>query len=580
MNEANLNILDSSLRIGLVAGVSASGISINLSHAGLKSASYHQGGRYGRGEVGEIVLIEGQTILTINKIVDIRLPEKERTTLQPQQSKPESIDAIAFLQVLGSVDIRTLRVTAGVSSYPRIGDIVYSATSEFLSLLPQLTDCDYLNLNEESIAIDIGSVSDSGLDSVKITPEKLFGRHCAILGSTGGGKSWTTARLIQECAKFKNAKLIVLDATGEYRSLPDTYTTHMHLGEPLNKHDHSKPFLIPPTDFEESDFLTLFEPSGKVQGPKLRAAIRSLRLANLAPEASDDGIIKKIRTSKDRYRSALKKNRNAILVDKPSQPFDVHKLVGQIQQECHYVNGDGSWGNEAANEVSYCSSLFTRILGVIHSKSFNSVFSKEKYPSLENTINTFLESDKQVLRLCMSSTSYEFNARQILANVIGRKMLSFSRQLKFSKKPILVVVDEAHNFLGKRVGVDEYSIKLDSFEIIAKEGRKYGLNLCLTTQRPRDITEGVLSQMGTLLVHRLTNSNDREIIERACGEVDKSIISFLPNLKQGELTIVGVDFPIPLTVKVHKPVPPPFSDSPSYQKLWGACSDPIDTFMN
>ncbi|WP_373938902.1 ATP-binding protein [Vibrio kanaloae] len=568
MNETTMKILDASLCIGLVSGVSSSGISVNLSHAGLKSASYHQGGRYGRGEVGEIVLIEGQTTLTIAKIVDIRLPEKERTTLQPQPNRPDSIDAIAYLQILGSVDIRTLGVTAGVTSYPRIGDTVYSATSEFLSVLPQLTDCDYLSLSEARISIDIGSVSDSSLDSVRITPEKLFGRHCAILGSTGGGKSWTTARLIQECAKFKNAKLIVLDATGEYRSLPNSYTTHMHLGEPINKHIDSMPFLIPPTDFEESDFLTLFEPSGKVQGPKLRAAIRSLRLASLAPEVADNGVIRKIGASKNRYRAALQKNNNAVLVDKPSQPFDVHKLVGQIRQECHYVNGNDGWGNENQNEVSYCSSLFTRILGVIHSKSFNSVFSKEKHPSLESTINTFLESDKKVLRLCMSSTSYEFNARQILANVIGRKMLSFARQLKFSKRPILVVVDEAHNFLGKRVGFDEYSIKLDSFEIVAKEGRKYGLNICLTTQRPRDITEGVLSQMGTLLVHRLTNSNDREIIERACGEVDKSIISFLPNLKQGELTVVGVDFPIPLTVQVHKPSPKPLSDSPSYQKLW------------
>lgn len=568
MSDGQLTILDTSLRIGLVSGVSSSGISVNLSHAGLKSASYHQGGRYGRGEVGEIVLVEGQTALTIGKIVDVRLPEKDRTTLLPQSNKPLSLDAVAYLQILGSVDLRTLGVTAGVTSYPRIGDVVYSATSQFLSVIPQLTDCDYLSLSDSNVAIDIGSVSDSSLESVKITPEKLFGRHCAILGSTGGGKSWTTARLIQECANFNNAKLVVLDATGEYRSLPNSYTTHMHLGEPLNKHEDSKPFLIPPTDFEESDFLTLFEPSGKVQGPKLRAAIRSLRLAKLAPDVADNGIITKIRTSKDRYRQAMKTNNNAALVDNPSQPFDVRKLIGQIQQECHYVNADGSWGNKNDSEISYCSSLFTRILGVIHSKSFEPVFSQDNSPSLEDSITTFLESDKKVLRLCMSSTSYEFNAREILANVIGRKLLSFAREGKFTNKPILVVVDEAHNFLGKRVGFEEYSIKLDSFELIAKEGRKYGLNICLTTQRPRDITEGVLSQMGTLLVHRLTNSNDREIIERACGEVDKSIISFLPNLKQGELTVVGVDFPIPLTIQVHKPAPTPLSDSPSYQKLW------------
>ncbi|HGS4995961.1 TPA: ATP-binding protein [Vibrio cholerae] len=240
----------------------------------------------------------------------------------------------------------------------------------------------------------------------------------------------------------------------------------------------------------------------------------------------------------------------------------------QIVEECHYVNNDGSWGNKNDAEVSYCSSLFTRIIGVIKSHSFSPVFNCEGISSLGSTIEHFMNSEQKILRLCLSSTSYEFNARQILANVIGRKLMNYARNERFINRPLLAVIDEAHNFLGKKVGFEEYSIHLDAFEIIAKEGRKYGLNICLTTQRPRDITEGVLSQMGTMLVHRLTNSNDREIIEKACGEVDRSIISFLPNLKQGEVTVVGVDFPIPLTIQVHRPTPPPMSDSPSYQKLW------------
>ncbi|WP_046029571.1 ATP-binding protein [Vibrio vulnificus] len=563
--DSSLTILDPSLRIGLVSGVNSKGIDVNLMHVGQKSASYHLGGRYGRGEVGEIVLIEGQTILTIGKIIDVRLPEKERSQLNPTIQE-ESIDGVSFVQILGSVNIQTLSVTAGVDDYPRIGDVVYSATAEFLSRLPQLTEKNLSTSTVELTAINIGCVPGSSIDSVQISPEKLFGRHCAILGSTGGGKSWTTARIIQECAKFPKAKVIILDATGEYRNLSSEYTTHMHIGTPLNQHEESTPFSIPPTDFNESDFLTLFEPSGKVQGPKLRAAIRSLRLARLAPDAADNGVIKKIRQDRSRYRKALSKY--AANVDDPSEPFDVNKLVEQIVEECHHVNNDGSWGNRNDAEVSYCSSLFTRIIGVIKSHSFSPVFNCEGISSLGSTIDNFMNSEQKILRLCLSSTSYEFNARQILANVIGRKLMNYARNERFINRPLLAVIDEAHNFLGKKVGFEEYSIHLDAFEIIAKEGRKYGLNICLTTQRPRDITEGVLSQMGTMLVHRLTNSNDREIIEKACGEVDRSIISFLPNLKQGEVTVVGVDFPIPLTIQVHRPTPPPMSDSPSYQKLW------------
>lgn len=566
-DELPIGVLDSTLKIGIIAGVSAQGITVNLSHAGLKSASYHKGGRYGRGEVGEIILIEGQTSLTIGKILDIKLPEKERTSLHTPASQDEKVDAIGYVQVLGSVNICSLAVSAGVVSYPRIGDVVYSAPADFLAMLPKLTDSGLHKALDNSVVINLGSIADDSLNNVAISPEKLFGRHCAILGSTGGGKSWTTAHLIQECAKFNKAKVVVLDATGEYRNLPNEFTMHKHLGEPLNKNQLSESFRIPPTDFEESDFLTLFEPSGKVQGPKLRAAMKSLRLAQLSSEVADNGIIRKIGQSKERYRAALKKDNNSSLVDRPSQPFDVSRLIPQIIEECHYVNGN-NWGNRNDAEIGYCSSLFTRIQSVVYSPSFHAVFGQSNHKSLDSVLSAFLSSDKQVLRLCLSSTSYEFNAREILANAIGRKLLSYARGEKFTKQPLLAIVDEAHNFLGKRIGFEEYAIKLDAFEIIAKEGRKYGLNLCLATQRPRDITEGVISQMGTLLVHRLTNSNDREIVERACGEVDKTMIAFLPNLKQGELAVVGVDFPIPLTIQVHKPSPPPLSDSPSYQHYW------------
>ena len=104
----------------------------------------------------------------------------------------------------------------------------------------------------------------------------------------------------------------------------------------------------------------------------------------------------------------------------------------------------------------------------------------------------------------------------------------------FQKRPTVVFVDEAHNFLGRQIGAEDYAAKLDAFELMAKEGRKYGLNICLASQRPRDITEGVLSQMGTLIVHRLTNDRDREVVERACGEIDRAASAFLPNLRRAK----------------------------------------------
>lgn len=251
----------------------------------------------------------------------------------------------------------------------------------------------------------------------------------------------------------------------------------------------------------------------------------------------------------------------------------------QIEQECVYPEGfdkspdaqkgkrDTSiWGGEDGN-FSHCLSLVTRIDTILKSPAFNCVFhSREE--SLSNEIDTFIGSGKRLLRVCLSGVAYEFKAREIIANVIGRDLLMRARDNKFITNPLIVIVDEAHNFLGRNIGTEDTATKLDSFEFIAKEGRKYGLNICLATQRPRDITEGVLSQMGTLIVHRLTNDRDREVVERACGEIDRSASAFLPNLKPGEAAILGADFPIPLPIQIKKPTTKPNSDGPDFQKAW------------
>jgi DNA helicase HerA-like ATPase len=109
---------------------------------------------------------------------------------------------------------------------------------------------------------------------------------------------------------------------------------------------------------------------------------------------------------------------------------------------------------------------------------------------------------------------------------------------------------------------------LDSFELIAKEGRKSSLNICISTQRPRDIPEGILSQMGTLVIHRLRNDRDRDLVERASSDADRSAMTFIPELGDGQAVIVGVGFPISLPVQMTRPAQPPDSRGPDYQKQW------------
>lgn len=565
-------LLRPELFIGVLSSVSAQAVRFNLNEAGSPSGAHFLGGRYGKGEVGEFVLIEGQINLLLGRVVEIHLPEPERRSVNASHSKVPDLDAVGTIQLLGSVAMDTLRVTAGVESYPRLGDRVYAAPHNFVANLPTLMEPE--GSPESKVLLRLGSIDVALESAVSIRPEKLFGRHCAILGATGGGKSWTTARIIEECIKYKT-KIILLDATGEYRGFSGAHVAHYHLGNPVEKAINSQPRSLPPTCFVESDFIALFEPAGKVQGPKLRAAMRSLRLAHLAPSVATNGIIKKIDQSKVAVIAAEQQAGVSAKLDDPRQGFDVSKLIAQIEQECVYPDGFGvargakdttKWGGDSG-EVSYCLSLMSRISAVLTAPSFECVF-KSTDPALTAVIADFVSNDKRLLRVCLSGVAYEFKAREITANVIGRHLLNLARNGAFKNSPVVVIVDEAHNFLGRQIGGEDAVARLDAFELIAKEGRKYGLNICLTTQRPRDITEGVLSQMGTLVVHRLTNDRDREVVERACGEIDRSASSFLPNLKPGEAAIIGADFPIPLTIQIFPPEARPESDGPNYQKHW------------
>lgn len=560
-------LLRPELFMGVASSITARAVGVNLSEAGQPSGSHFSGGRYGRGEVGEFVLIEGQQNLLLGRVTEVRLPELDRRSIKPDYAGTSNLDAIGQIQLLGCVAMDDLVVTAGVDTYPRLGDRVYAAPHRFIALLPRLMEKG--SKDENPVLLDSGAVDVAQESTIFIKPERLFGRHCAILGATGGGKSWTTARVIEECLKHK-AKLILIDATGEYRGFSSADVEHCHLGEPVERADNSISCTLPPTSFVESDFVALFEPAGKVQGPKMRAAIRSLRLAKLKPGLAMDGYIRKLNQSKKPVHDAEKEAGVSSKLDDPRQPFDAKHLVSQIEQECVWPDGYNDttkWGKEDGN-FAHCLSLVARINGVLTSPAFKCVFTSTDQ-QLTQKIDGFIDSSRKLLRICLSGIAYEFNAREIFANVIGRYLLTKARNRDFVKRPVVVIVDEAHNFLGRHIGAEDYAARLDAFEIIAKEGRKYGLNICLSTQRPRDITEGVLSQMGTLIVHRLTNDRDREVVERACGEIDRSASAFLPNLRPGEAAIIGADFPIPLTIQIREPEMRPKSDGPNFQEHWG-----------
>ena len=550
-------VIKPELLFGKVNAVTANSVNfeyINLQH----QATYFHGKRYGKGEVGEFILIESQVNLILGRIIEIKKDDLDKSNL----------DIAGRIQLLGTIQMDSLYVTAGVEYYPNINDLIYSAPHELIAQLPKR-----MNRGIPKVELNIGFINvDQGCD-ITVTPEKLFGRHLGILGSTGGGKSYTTAKILEECRKF-NAKIIILDPTGEYKDFIGNDIENVHLSEPISPAINSHQVSLPVESFQETDFIALFEPSGKVQGPKFRDAIRSLRLVNILNDRQlhldkiENGIFLKIRKTEQSWRECINAIGGTKLLEHPSTPFNPLKLSKQIREECVWPpKSDGIWG-EDQQSFSYCLALVSRIHGITTSNTFKFVFQSKGLPTLVEKIDVFYDSNKKILRIDFSDVGFEFKAREIVANVIGRHLLGLARDRKFSDKPIVVFLDEAHNFIGKSIGNEDTIAKLDSFELIAKEGRKFGLNICLATQRPRDITEGVLSQLGTLIVHRLTNDRDREIIERACGEIDKAASDFLPSLQPGEAVLIGNDFPIPLTINIHQPSIIPNSAGADFQNKW------------
>jgi DNA helicase HerA-like ATPase len=369
------------------------------------------------------------------------------------------------------------------------------------------------------------------------------------------------------------AKVILFDATGEFYTLSSP-VCHVHIGIGTPFPEKSEELVLPYHELTEGDLLALFKPSGLSQGPKLRLAMKSLKLAKLVPELAAKGFVEKVQKSKLDFEKhyAL----NAEKIESPRADFDITQLVRQINEECVYPsagfppNSDFTkWGKADEKEQGYCVTLLVRIEEMLSSKDLSCIFQPSGKRSVIDILESFFKSaDQQVLRISLKYVPFGHNTREIVANALGRYLLSTARDGRFRDQPLVLFLDEAHQFLNKQLGDDNTRYPLDSFELIAKEGRKFCLNICIATQRPRDIPEGVLSQIGTLIVHRLTNDRDREVVERASGEIDRSAAAFLPTLAPGQAVVIGVDFPMPLTIQVTEPNQKPDSKGPNYQTHW------------
>jgi hypothetical protein len=576
--------------LGYINQVLPQFVKVHFPSSVLLNGFTHFGKEFNGGLVGSFVVIEGDKYGFLGRITELALPESERLSLNEKAFQTSDFHPTGKIEILLSFDLyNPFDVKKGLTAYPNIGAKVFVSSGELVQ--QYMSRFGVRNSEKGREPTELGSLVSSPDTKVKVNLQSIFGRHCAIVGTTGGGKSYTVSKLIESLIATEN-KAILIDATGEYSNYDSSDECLVSkLG--IDYHFHYSNLSV-------SDLFVMFRPSGQVQQPLLLEAINSLKLVTILEREQTKYKITKVEEAVTYNFTGKKAEPLLIIINegclvkqgKKTVPFNrlcakysselndfnktnfnIQNLTKQINNECFQIFGD-SW-NERRDDRNQgnASSLILRIHQALSDPEFKKVFGfdnverKDILHEIQNYIK--VENKTNLFRIAFDSVPFSFQIREIVANALGSSLLKLARLGTFNSnidsenKPIVLMIDEAHQFVNKTVK-DEYfeSTRLDAFDSIAKECRKYGLFLCIATQMPRDIPSGILSQMGTFIVHRLINYNDKEAVSNACSSANKNTLDFLPILGEGEAILTGVDFPMPIIMKFDEPNIKPDSSTP------------------
>ena len=575
--------------IGYINQVLPQYVKVHFPSSVLLKSFMFKGERLNGGLVGNFIVIEGEKFGFLGKILELSLPEKERLELSEKSFQNKEFHPTGKIEILLSFDLfEPSKIDKGLNSLPTIGAKVFVCTSDFIKGYFKGFGVKEENIDTAPV-ISLGCLSYDKTAKVEISQQAIFGRHCAVVGTTGGGKSYTVSKLIEGIVLNKG-KAILIDATGEYERQDSNETSALPCILSVDSFFHFSNLTI-------GDLFVLLHPSGQVQAPKLMEAIKSLKILKILEEQADGNLITKInenqysiKIQEGLHESITVKDKTIIKSGQLMRPynrvynayikqiegidsdFDIQSLANQIIKECIWDidrHDALKWGDKNDSHLNNCISLILRIKSLTNNPQFDSLFGFSKAQNdngeLINRIKAYLAEGKNLLRISFGKVGFDFQAREILANAIGKYLLEEARQGKYKKTPIVLFIDEAHQYLNKEVKDEYFELtKLNSFDSIAKECRKYGLFLCIATQMPRDIPIGTLSQIGTFIVHRLINHFDKEAIANASSSANKSSLDFLPILGSGEALLMGVDFPMPVILKIDKPNLLPDSATPQF----------------
>jgi len=555
----NKHIFTNDKFVGYISKVTPSYSNIHFPTPKLLKKFWHYDDELSGGIVGNYVVIEGENYGFLGKLQEVSLPEKEQNFLGEHAFYDSSFHPQGKVELLLSFNYYSTKIDKGLDKYPAVGSKVYLCSADLIKTL-FVSD-----ISNSSITFDIAKLTNTLETDLPLNPNQLFGRHCAVVGTTGGGKSYTISRILEEFLNLNQSKAILIDATGEYENFYELDNVKSVI---FGANDEDTFFHY--SRLRTMDLVALFRPSENTQKPKLLDAIKSLKLVKQLQinESYQQNIYSKANQLKRTFFTSLGRYRNIIESDKSD--FNLGNLTQQIYEECIKHGDINNFGAVDGTSRNYVSSLVGRIEHIKGQTEFKNIFGFDKQLNDENEFNQQLEdfldinqTEQTLFIISLKDASFEKGLREILTNAIGSYLLEEARQYKFKVNPLVLFIDEAHQFLKKNISDDFFQdLELDAFDKIAKECRKHGLFLCISTQNPRDIPVGTLSQMGTFIVHRLINETDRAVIEKACSEGNKNSLSYLPTLQSGEALLISIEMPMPIIINVKEPCIKPTSLTP------------------
>ncbi|MCB1056218.1 MAG: ATP-binding protein [Acidobacteria bacterium] len=476
----------------------------------------------------------------------------------------------------------------GVGQYPTVGDEVHLVTNDDLKVI-------YGWSKEERGTISVGQIAAASGISADLSVPGLVSRHSAVIGSTGAGKSNLVTVLLETVSdgSLPNARAIVIDPHGEYATALGDQARVFRIRP--NEAVGEKPLWVPfwALPFFELQELTLggLQPNheaairDKVLDMKLEAA-KNLNIPPLPETLTADSpvpfSIKQLWYELDKFeRLTFKTSGNQRKADAndPEEAGDAVQLKSARYPAASPYNQPPYKNSRKRNIERQLDLMRSRLKDARFSFLFTPGGGLE--PTVEGTVQSDLDSllrdwvghDRPITIFDVSGLPSE-----VLPTIVGTMlrvvydMLFWAQDLPIGgrQQPLLVVIDEAHRFVPEGGETSAHR----TLSRIAKEGRKYGAGLMLVTQRPSEIDSAVLSQCGSLLALRLTNSADRTKVAAAAPDDLGGLIEQLPSLRTGEGIFLGEVMPIPSRVRVRKARQKPVGDDPKLPEAWQTAPRP------